>query len=125
GGCRRTTWPAAWSERSSATPRTTVSPGASTSRQWSPTGPTGPTSTRPAGRSTERPAVALHLFGIRHHGPGSARTVVRALEEVRPDIVLIEAPAEATSALRWVGGPDPLVPPVALLGYAVDDPRRA
>ena len=69
--------------------------------------------------------MALHLFGIRHHGPGSARTVVRALEEVRPDIVLIEAPAEATSALRWVGGPDPLVPPVALLGYVVDDPRRA
>jgi len=65
----------------------------------------------------------LHLFGVRHHGPGSARAVVRALDAVRPDAVLIEAPAEATSAFEWIGRG--LEPPVALLGYVVDQPHRA
>jgi hypothetical protein len=71
--------------------------------------------------------MTLHLFGIRHHGPGSARAVVRALDEVRPEVVLVEAPAEATGAFAWIGRelPDPLVPPVALLGYVADEPRRA
>jgi hypothetical protein len=68
--------------------------------------------------------VDVHLLGIRHHGPGSARSLVRALDELRPDVVLVEAPAEATPALRWVGDPG-LVPPVALLGYVVDRPHRA
>jgi hypothetical protein len=66
----------------------------------------------------------VHRLGIRHHGPGSARSLVRALDELRPDIVLVEAPAEATAVLRWVGDPA-LVPPVALLGYVVDRPHRA
>jgi hypothetical protein len=69
--------------------------------------------------------MSLHLFGIRHHGPGSARALVRALDEVAPDVVLVELPAEATAALRWVAASEPLVPPVALLGYVVDEPRRA
>ena len=68
--------------------------------------------------------MALHLLGIRHHGPGSARSVVRALDELRPSIVLVESPAETTSAFAWVGNTG-LEPPVALLGHVVDDPRRA
>ena len=68
--------------------------------------------------------MSVHLLGIRHHGPGSARSVVAALDELQPSIVLVEAPADATPALRWVGV-EGLVPPVALLGYVVDDPRRA
>ena len=71
-------------------------------------------------------APGLHLLGVRHHGPGSARSVVSALDELEPSIVLVESPAETTSAFRWIGdGDDVLVPPVALLGYVVDDPRRA
>lgn len=69
-----------------------------------------------------RPAV--HLLGIRHHGPGSARSVLRTLDELRPAMVLVEVPADATSALRWIGHPD-LVPPVALLGHVTDRPHRA
>lgn len=63
-------------------------------------------------------------YGIRHHGPGSARAVVQELDRQRPDILLVEGPPEADDLVRWVadGG---LEPPVALLGYAVDDPRRA
>ena len=84
----------------------------------------GTTSTRPAAPSTERSPCALHLLGIRHHGPGSARSVVRALDELRPSIVLVESPAETTAAFRWIGEPG-LEPPVALLGHVVDEPRRA
>jgi hypothetical protein len=68
--------------------------------------------------------MTVHLLGIRHHGPGSARSVISALDELQPDVVLVESPAETTSALRWIGHPE-LVPPVALLGHVVDDPHRA
>lgn len=67
--------------------------------------------------------MSLHLFGVRHHGPGSARSVAAALDELRPDTVLVELPADATPALWWVGAG--LDPPVALLGHVVDEPRRA
>ncbi|GAA1895572.1 DUF5682 family protein [Asanoa iriomotensis] len=63
-------------------------------------------------------------YGIRHHGPGSARAVLRALEEQRPDILLVEGPPEADELIEWVAD-DRLQPPVALLGYAADNPRRA
>ncbi|MCO5331802.1 MAG: DUF5682 family protein [Ilumatobacteraceae bacterium] len=68
--------------------------------------------------------TTVHLFGIRHHGPGSARSVWRALEDVRPTAVLVELPADCQPALGWVGS-DGLVPPVALLGYVPDRPGRA
>ena len=68
--------------------------------------------------------MTLHLLGIRHHGPGSARSVVSALDELQPDIVLVESPAETTAAFAWVGDLG-LEPPVALLGHVIDEPRRA
>jgi hypothetical protein len=77
----------------------------------------------PAARpSPHRPVV--HRLGVRHHGPGSARSVVSALDELQPHMVLVEAPADATSAFRWIGHPE-LVPPVALLGHVADRPQRA
>ena len=60
----------------------------------------------------------VHLLGIRHHGPGSARSVLRALEDLHPDVVLVEAPADVDTALRWVGEAG-LVPPVALLTVVI------
>jgi len=66
----------------------------------------------------------LHLFGVRHHGPGSARSVVRALDQLRPDVVLIELPADSVDHLGWLVHPD-LRPPVALLGYLPADVARA
>ncbi len=68
--------------------------------------------------------MTVHLLGIRHHGPGSARSVLAALDELQPDAVLVEAPADVESALRWIGDPG-LVPPVALLGYVANEPSRA
>jgi Family of unknown function (DUF5682) len=73
--------------------------------------------------SVARP-VQVHLLGIRHHGPGSARSVVAALDALDPDVVLVEAPADVQPALPWIGQPG-LEPPVALLGYVVAEPARA
>jgi hypothetical protein len=64
------------------------------------------------------------IYGIRHHGPGSARAVVQELESHPPDVLLVEGPPEADDLVRWVADPG-LEPPVALLGYAADDPSRA
>ena len=68
--------------------------------------------------------MSVHVLGIRHHGPGSARSVAAALAELQPDLVLIEGAPEL-DALLPLAGHDDLVPPVAGLVYAVDAPRRA
>ncbi|WP_329168995.1 DUF5682 family protein [Streptomyces sp. NBC_01685] len=64
------------------------------------------------------------LLGVRHHGPGSARAVLAALESVRPDAVLVEGPPEG-DALLPLAAHGRMRPPVALLAHAVDDPGRA
>jgi hypothetical protein len=68
--------------------------------------------------------VAVRYFGIRHHGPGSARSLDVALEHWRPDVVLIEGPPEADDLIGLAGSED-MRPPVALLVHVVDKPRRA
>lgn len=68
--------------------------------------------------------MTVHLLGIRHHGPGSARSVLHSLDELQPDVLLVEAPADVEQALGWIGDPD-LVPPVSLLGWVVAEPARA
>ena len=64
------------------------------------------------------------VFGIRHHGPGSARSLERALEALEPDTVLIEGPPEA-DALLALAAREEMAPPVALLTYVPDEPARA
>jgi hypothetical protein len=66
----------------------------------------------------------VEVFGIRHHGPGSARSLVAALTDYHPDAVLIEGPADADPLLRWVLA-EGMAPPLALLGYAPDHPQTA
>ncbi|ORA33317.1 hypothetical protein BST13_19935 [Mycobacterium aquaticum] len=65
--------------------------------------------------------VTTHVLGIRHHGPGSARAVVSELDRIQPDIVVIEGPADADRLATDVDHID-MVPPVAIMAYAVDDP---
>lgn len=69
-------------------------------------------------------APEVHVLGIRHHGPGSARGVLAELGRVRPDAVVIEGPADADALIPAVLDPG-MRPPVALLAYAADDPGRA
>ena len=56
------------------------------------------------------------LLPIRHHGPGSAASLLKALEAYQPDILLLEAPADAESTLLKATQGN-LTPPVALLAY--------
>ncbi|WKR22835.1 DUF5682 family protein [Actinomyces israelii] len=104
----------------------------------------------PAGAGAAAPscpaqAPPVRVLGVRHHGPGSARALVAALEAYRPDCVLVEGPADADDLLAWVGareaGPDDarsrrddevpagaeavMEPPVALLAWKTDEPSVA
>ena len=64
------------------------------------------------------------LYGIRHHGPGSARSLREALLELGPDVVLIEGPPEADELVELAADPE-MQPPVALLGYVPGEPKTA
>ena len=66
----------------------------------------------------------VEVYGIRHHGPGSARSMLGALSEFEPDAVLIEGPADADRLLDWVLE-DGMAPPLALLAYAPEKPSVA
>jgi len=68
--------------------------------------------------------MTTRLFGIRHHGPGSARSLRAALEAWRPDVVVLEGPADAEEALELTAH-EGLRPPVALLVYPPDEPGDA
>ncbi|MCK1795526.1 DUF5682 family protein [Streptomyces sp. XM4193] len=71
-------------------------------------------------RVSDRPL----LLGVRHHGPGSARAVRAALVAHEPKVLLVEGPPEADAVVR-LAGERTMVPPVALLAHAVDEPGRA
>ncbi|MGA9668360.1 MAG: DUF5682 family protein [Terracidiphilus sp.] len=66
----------------------------------------------------------LHLLGIRHHGPGSAALLRQALDALDPACVLVEGPPEAEPLIPYVAEPG-MIPPLALLVYAGDDPSAA
>ena len=68
--------------------------------------------------------MPVDVYGVRHHGPGSARAVRAALEEQPPDLVLIEGCPELDAIVGLLGEAD-IVPPVAGLVYAVEQPRQA
>ena len=70
------------------------------------------------------PDPLVEVFGIRHHGPGSARSLLTALTGFAPDAVLIEGPADADPLLGWAASPE-MTPPVALLGYVATEPQKA
>lgn len=62
--------------------------------------------------------TVLKVFGIRHHGPGSARSLLRSLQSFQPDCLLVEGPPEATNTLPLLN--KAMKPPVALLIYPPD-----
>lgn len=66
----------------------------------------------------------IRVFGIRHHGPGSARSLRAALDEMAPDAVLVEGPPDGDPLIPLVADAD-MVPPVALLVHRPDEPARA
>ena len=75
------------------------------------------------GGPVDAPAETRY-FGIRHHGPGCARSLQRALAHWQPDCILIEGPPDADAQLGFVTHAG-LVPPVALLVHSTDHPDLA
>ena len=68
--------------------------------------------------------MSVSIFGVRHHGPGCARSLRAALEELEPDMVLVEGPPDAHAVLPLLLFEE-MQPPVALLIYAPDAPHHA
>ncbi len=77
-----------------------------------------------ATRTDARAEPTVHVLGVRHHGPGSARAVAEALDQVAPDAVVIEGPPELDAVAPLVASPA-MVPPVAALVYRPDRPSAA
>jgi hypothetical protein len=67
--------------------------------------------------------MAVHCFGIRHHGPGSARSLLQALQALQPDCLLIEGPPDAEALIPLAA--QGLQPPVAILIYSPENPSQA
>lgn len=77
------------------------------------------------------------LLGIRHHGPGSAKAALSALQANPPDCLLVEAPADAGTMVEHIAPPitlpaeqagnrhSPITPPVSILIYDPKDLSRA
>lgn len=64
------------------------------------------------------------VFGIRHHGPGCARSLGAALDALRPDLVLVEGPPDADELIPAVVL-EGMRPPVAVLVWRLDEPQKA
>ncbi|MEZ6004798.1 MAG: DUF5682 family protein [Planctomycetota bacterium] len=69
-------------------------------------------------------AADVHYFGIRHHGPGSARRLLAALQALQPACVLVEGPVDAGPLIPLLSHGQ-MRPPVALLCYDASQPQRA
>lgn len=67
--------------------------------------------------------MSIHVFGIRHHGPGSAKSLREALRHLEPDIVLLEGPPEGDSIVHLANHQD-MHPPVAMLIYPTDGDQK-
>ena len=68
--------------------------------------------------------MSVTVFGIRHHGPGSARSLREALRAQNPDVILIEGPPDANDLIALAADAE-MSPPVALLIYLPNEPKRA
>ena len=60
------------------------------------------------------PASRVHFFPIRYHSPACAFQLARALREIRPRLILIEAPADFSHLIPLLVDPE-LRPPVAIV----------
>ena len=79
---------------------------------------------RHLGRDSRAADPRLRVFGVRHHGPGSAASLVAALDALGPECVLIEGPSDANVLIPFAALPG-TVPPVALMVQSVADRGRA
>jgi hypothetical protein len=69
-------------------------------------------------------AATVEYFGIRHHGPGSARRLLEALDALKPVEVLIEGPSDLSELIPMLAD-QKMIPPVALLAYPMGEPENS
>lgn len=63
------------------------------------------------------------LFGVRHLSPAAAFQLERALEECRPQLVLVEGPSDLNDQMHWLCHPETRFP-AAILAYTSEPPVR-
>jgi hypothetical protein len=68
--------------------------------------------------------MSVTIYGVRHHGPGGARSIVDAFNAQPPGAVLIEGPPEADEIIA-AAALEGMTPPVAILIHRADDPKQA
>jgi hypothetical protein len=61
----------------------------------------------------------VHLFPVRHHSPRSSAVLRAFLDQVRPKLVLVEGPSDATPLIDVIVDKETR-PPIAVLGYRTD-----
>ncbi|NBO93268.1 MAG: hypothetical protein EBV06_13305 [Planctomycetia bacterium] len=65
----------------------------------------------------------VKLYGIRHHGPGSARSLLAALKAEPPELLLVEGPPEATPRPELFTNFEVELP-IAVLHYVGANPAK-
>ncbi len=64
------------------------------------------------------------IYGIRHHGPGCARSLLAALDAQQPDLIVLESPTELEPLLADANLPG-MKPPLAALLYQAGQAQNA
>ena len=62
-------------------------------------------------------------FGVRHLSPAAAFQLRRALDEVRPELILVEGPSDLNGQMEWLCHPETKFP-AAILAYTKEQPVR-
>lgn len=62
-------------------------------------------------------------FGVRHLSPAAAFQLHRALDEIRPELVLVEGPRDLNDQMEWLCHPEAKFP-AAILAYTKEQPVR-
>ena len=63
------------------------------------------------------------LFGVRHLSPAAAFRLRKALDQAKPELVLVEGPSDLNGQMQWLCHPDAQFP-AAILAYTREPPVR-
>lgn len=66
----------------------------------------------------------VEIFGIAHHSPTGAFELLHRLDEVNPDVVLVEGPEDLTNMMKWLCNKD-IRFPIALMSYTQTQPVQS
>ena len=66
----------------------------------------------------------VNFFGVRHLSPAAAYHLRRKLDELQPEIVLVEGPSDLDGQMKWLCSPDVRFP-AAIMAYTNEAPVRS